>query len=174
MRDTMKKRIIPTKNYVIFAIISLLSFALVYNLGKWYKNNVYEEEIMTTVITEVLGDEFDAFIIENSNIVVYMASSEEDNINDFEKEFKKYIIKEELQGEIIYFDISKYNNEAFYNDFHNRYFNQSLLESNKKLTYFPNIVVFQEHKVTSMLYENSKDINISDVKIFIENSGVLE
>jgi hypothetical protein len=170
----MKKRVIPTKNYIIFSLIAILSFLVVFNLARWYNNSKIKESIVSEVLLEVLEEEFDEFVIENGTIAIYMSSSQDDEIVPFEQEFKDYIIDNELQNEIVYFDTSKVAEENFFNELRLTYFNQELITNNIMLNIFPNIIVFKDHQVSHILYIEDTIININDVNNFFDIAEVMD
>lgn len=173
----MDKRVIPAKNYVIFVLIALISFLLVYNLAKWYKElkaNNENVSIMTTVVSEVLETDIKSHIIENPNTVLYLSSSHDQTIKSFEDDLKELIIEDNLRNKVIYMDISKITDDNFLKEFRDSYFNSELKEDNVKLDVFPNVLIIKEYKVTSILYPQQESIRIDDVKQFLTVNEVIE
>ena len=70
----LKKKSI-VKNYIILIVLFILSFAFTLYLCKWY--NVYKEykneiPVIRGVLSEISYDELDHYIIDNSNIMLYI------------------------------------------------------------------------------------------------------
>ena len=90
---------IPKKNYFILAIIVVLTILLVFYLKSWYEATTLSNlprTIMADSLPEVKIEEFDNFIQENPNIVIYISSSTE-NQGDFDKKIYQYISKNNLK-----------------------------------------------------------------------------
>ena len=98
----LKKKSI-VKNYIILIVLFILSFAFTLYLCKWY--NVYKEykneiPVIRGVLSEISYDELDHYIIDNSNIMLYICTSNSDNCRGFEKKLKKYVNRKELSDKI--------------------------------------------------------------------------
>lgn len=164
----MDKRIVPVKNYFIFAIVTIISFIIVFNLAKIYKEIKSEKETsqINLTISEVLETEINEYLTENDSKIIYLASSKDKGIIDFEKELKNYIIKEQIEKNFIYLDLSKITS-AFKSDFEKIYFKN--VYKNVKLEY-PNMIYFKEKQVDKILYEKETKIDMEDVKSFVEKT----
>lgn len=172
----MEKRIIPTKNYLIFAVIAILSFSFVYNLAEWYKttkDDLENKSVMTDAISEILSEEIDNYIIDNSSVVIYMSSSKDITIKDFEKAFKDIIIEKEISDQIIYLDTNKVLDDDFYSKLEKKYFSAELKSNNINLNHMPNIIVFKDRKIISVLLNDEAKINLSKVENFLINNEII-
>lgn len=172
----MDKRVIPAKNYFIFAAISILSFILVFNLAEWYKDvreKLENTSVMPTVVSELLSEEFNNYIVENASPIIYLASSSDHNVKAFEKDFKALIIKKEISDQIIYLDTSKVTDSDFYSKLVSKYFDASLTKDGYNLDVIPNIIIFKDRKVVSVLYKNEEEINKKDVELYLINNEVI-
>jgi hypothetical protein len=162
----MDKRIIPTKNYFIFAAIAILSFVIVFNLAKIYKdikNEKNTSEINLTIF-EVLESEIDEFLTENDSKIIYFAYSQNKDILDFEEDLKKYVVKNQIENNFVYLDLSK-TSLNFQTSFSKSYLKNDFKDI--KLEY-PNMIYFKDGVAASALYFLETEINIEDVKLFIE------
>lgn len=173
----MEKRVIPLKNYLIFAMVAITSFGVVYNVAGWYKN-VREEmnntSIMPSVISEILSDELNNYLVDNASPVIYMASSKDKEIKTFEKEFKKLIINNEIADQIIYLDTSKIFDQTFYTKLITKYFSKQLIDNKVTLDTIPNIMIFKDREVVSVLYKTNQSINKNTVELFLVVNEVIE
>ena len=156
------------KNYIILILIFLTVILLVWYICKWY--TVYTEfEKETPVIRgtlnyEISANDFDPFIMENPSSVIYMCTSKDEKCRSFEKEFKKFVIRKDLQNDIIYLNLSDTDIDSFVENFNARY------EYKVKLTSgYPLLVEFTDGKVTGLI-EGEKDepLTMTKVKQFIE------
>lgn len=146
----------PLKNYIIFAIVAMLSFIFVFNLSNWYlKNTTYTTNI-TKTIAEVMPLELENYLIENDNIIIYVSSSSDKNLEIFEKDLANYFINNQLESNIIYYDYDKDDNNNF----------KKVL--NVDLTY-PNLYAIKNHKFDKSLYIAKNDSSIESFKNFIES-----
>ena len=160
-------RTIPRRNYVIVIIISLVSCLLV-----WYFANLYqskkeydlETNKMMNVLSEVKGDELQNYILDNHDVILYLSSSRDDRYQTFEKDLKKYLKKNDLLNEIVYFDTSKVDSN-FYQEFIKNYFPKEW--SNPNLNMIPNMIIMTDGKVSGVLYGTVTEPKIEDVKSFL-------
>ncbi|MBR4618449.1 MAG: hypothetical protein IKO49_03995 [Bacilli bacterium] len=156
------------KNYIILILIFLTVILLVWYICKWY--TVYTEfekgtpVIRGTLNYEISANDFDPFIMENPSSVIYMCTSKDEKCRSFEKEFKKFVIRKDLQNDIIYLNLSDTDIDSFVENFNARY------EYKVKLTSdYPLLVEFTDGKVTGLI-EGEKDepLTMTKVKQFIE------
>ena len=171
----MDRKIIPFKNYLIFAIVSVTSFILVFYLANWYKEirtEMNNSPIVGSVLSKVLIDELDNYIIENSSFVLYCSSSNDTSIASFEKSFKKLIINNEIQRHIVYLDTSVITSESRLKEVASKYLTSNI--NSDGLLVNPNLIIFKDRKITDVLYTNSTKINIEIVKQFLIDNEVIE
>ena len=71
---------------------------------------------------QIKENELKTFIIENHEALIYLSSSNNDNLNSFELKFKKYVVNNNLEKAIVYIDLSKVS-DKFYENFNKQYFN---------------------------------------------------
>ena len=173
----MKK--IPQKNYVITAVISILTFTIVGYFAFWYteiKEDSHNNSIMTGYLLEIgeasLIDNLNNYLLDNQNTVLYMAYGNNISVKNFEDEFKQFINDYNIKQSFIYIDLNKVEDKKFISEFKNNFFAEKLM--NKEVVKQPNLFVFKEGKIDSILYYVKQPINITDVKIFLENEGIIE
>lgn len=170
------KRVVPVKNYYILAIITIITIGLVFYLANWYRisqDNKPGETVLSGTVSEVKASELSNYLLDNPNKVVYFASSKDETNDDFEKELKKYLLKEEISDEFIYLDTSEVEDASFYNDFVDKYYDKELKNKNIALDYFPNMILVKEGKVKDVLIKYDTDIEIDDVKDFLNKHEVI-
>jgi hypothetical protein len=157
----MEKRVIPLKNYLIFALVAILSFLFVFNLSRWYRQNKIYTTSLSKVISEVLPSELKDYLTENGTIVIYASSSVDEKLEEFENEFKQYIIDNQIENMIIYYDVNKDDNKFFENEL-------------KTILTYPNLYLIKEHELSTKLYYETKEINLEEVKTFLELNEVVD
>ncbi len=157
----MKK--IPLKNYFILGIILASSIFIVLYINKLYLSTKNNDNILNGFIKEIKTQEIDNYIIENPNFIIYLGYKNNDN-KSFEKKFKKLVTKYDLQKDIVFIDISQFNDETF-NKFCKKYADK-LLEKDSSL------IIVDNQKVIDVLDITKGNNDIELVKMFFKKNGV--
>lgn len=156
-----------TKNYIILVVVFLLVIGLTVYLCRWYRvYNDYKKQtpVIRGVLQEIVPDDLEHYVLENPSTVIYMCTSISDDCRNFEKGFSKYVVKKGLSNEIIYLNLTNYDNDKFISDFNDKYKFRTKLNG-----MYPSFVVFKDGNVTSVLQKNSKsDVSLGKVKSFLE------
>lgn len=175
----MKK--IPRNNYVVAAIISILTFVIVGYFAFWYtetKEYSDDNSVMTGYLLEIgeesLMDNLNNYLLDNPNTVLYMTYGSNITVRNFEVEFKQFINDNNIKQSFIYIDLNKVEDKKFILEFKNNFFIEQLKNKNIEVEKQPNLFIFKEGKIHSMLYYTTQAIHMSDVKIFLENEGIIE
>lgn len=160
------------RNYFILFVIFLATILLVWYLCKWYSVYTdYEKEtpiIRGTLNYEITSMDFEHYITDNPSSVIYMCTAKDDNCRTFEKDFKKFIKKNELEDEIIYLNLSDANIDEFVESFNKTYKYKIKLTKN-----YPLLVEFTDGKVTGLIQgKEDKPLTIKSVKDFIEINNI--
>lgn len=165
---------INLRNYIILIIVFLATILLVLYVAKWYQ--VYSDYQRETPIIrgslnyEITGEDFDHYIMENPSSVFYMCTSSSDSCRNFEKDFKRLVVKNNLQNSIIYLNLSDNDIDKFVNSFNNNYSYKVKLTEN-----YPVLVEFTDGKVTGLIQANKKsDLSITKVSQFLDLHHILE
>ena len=112
----MKKKI-PLKNYVILAIIFLVTIIAVFYIRDWYittKEYYAQNSVMTKVTREIKREEISNYVMENQRLILYVSSGKNSNIKDFEDEFKELIKKLDLNDDVLYMNMDGVSMDSFY------------------------------------------------------------
>lgn len=150
-----KDKKIPTKNYIILAIIFLGIIILINYFASWYKTyDDYERgiPIIRKTLSEINTTEFDHYIMENPNAVIYMCTASEDVCRKYEKKLKKIVINENLQDKITYLNLSDIDINQFVDNFNNTYPFRYALTKN-----YPAFVIYEEGIVKDILQGDEKE-----------------
>lgn len=161
-------RTIPKRNYLFVFLILIGTCLTLWYLVSYYnakKEYDLDNNKMMNIVTEINESELQSYILDNHQIILYLSSSRDNQYQQFEKDLKKFIKKNELTKTIVYLDTSKVNSN-FYSDFVNNYFNGTL--QNKNLNMIPNMIVIVDGKVSKLLYDQKIEPKIDDVKKFID------
>lgn len=173
----MKKREIPQKNYFKLGAVLIATIAITFYWASWYnttKEYRMNNSVIPTVIGEVTMEELDNYLLENPDIMIYFASSKDNDIKDFEDDFKKILVKEDLKNDFIYMDTSKIQNQEFYQSFAKKYYSKVLKSKKVSLDIIPNVVLMEDGKVTDVMHLSKKEMIEEDIKNFIKKHGVNE
>lgn len=157
----MKK--IPLKNYFILGIILVSSIFIVLYINKLYLSTKNNDNILNGFIKEIKTQEIDNYIIENPNFIIYLGYKNNDN-KSFEKKFKKLVTKYDLQKDIVFIDISQFNDETF-NKFCKKY-------ADKLLKKDSSLIIVDNQKVIDVLDITKGNNDIELVKMFFKKNGV--
>lgn len=169
----MKRREIPKKNYLIMGFIVVITICLTFYLALWYKT-IKDYKQNNSVIVEILSqieeESISSYLLDNPTTVMYLASSNNQEIKSFERKFKKYIVDNDLRNEIVYFDTigleSEYINGLLVN-----YAGPSL----KKLKNIvvPNLIFFENGVIVDILYVKEFNITKNDMINFLQRNNVI-
>lgn len=163
------------KNYLI--LIGIIFFTMIVSLYlfswlKQYKEIKLGEPIITEVIPEVKYNNFDSFLKERNFLVLYMCTTSENVCRKFEEKFKKFIINNELNNDIVYFNLGMSQEENDILDkIYNKYKHDDLI---KKLNEYPSLLIFSEGKIVDLLSPNKEEnLSIKVVNNFLEGYGLI-
>ena len=156
------------RNYLILFLIAFVTMFLVWYICRWYQ--VYSNYQMQTPVIrdtlnyEITAPDLDHYIMENPTSVIYMCTASDVSCRNFEKDFKKYVIRKNLQNSILYLNLSDVDVDSFVNNFNNNYKYKVKLTNN-----YPAIVEFSDGKIVGMVQGDDKDsLTMSKVSSFIE------
>ncbi|MBQ9318149.1 MAG: hypothetical protein IJR82_00760 [Bacilli bacterium] len=144
-------RDIPKKNYFILLIMILSVVAITIVLMNAYNNRVKKTSIMYNYLSEIKENDLDAYLIENPNIVIYIADKYDLSNNQVEKKLKKKMIKLNISDYFVFLNLN--NDMDFINQLNEKYYGN--VEKN-----LPVIVVFEDGKIKESFYDlNDTSIN---------------
>lgn len=155
------------KNYIILIVIFVLCFGFTIYLCEWY--NVYSDykkqtPIIRGTLSEINTEDLDHYVVDVPSVIVYICTSYDDDCRSFEKNFKKYVNKKDLNDSIVYLNISDVDKEQFVNDFNSKYNYKTRLNGN-----YPAFISFKDGKIDSILQSDvNKELSISKVDSFLE------
>ena len=90
----MKERKIPTKNYVIYGIIVVVTLFAIFYLNEWYKaykKAELQNSYISKYVTEVNYNEFENYIQENPNTIIYIGKTNSESSIKIEKDLYKIL-----------------------------------------------------------------------------------
>ena len=164
------KREVPIKNYIYLAIVILISLLLIFYFYLWYLT--YEEsklnnQIMDRYLQVINYNELNDYVTENKDAYVYVSVLENQEIRNFEIEFKNTIIDNSLKKEMIYLDLTEiYNNNKKINEAKEYY-----KIDNKTISNIPCILVFKNGNLTNIYDIKNDNYNIEKIEKFLYEEG---
>lgn len=166
-------RKVGVKNYLILSLIFIAATILTIYLCNVY--NVYQEDklqipVIRGTLSEITSEELDPYISENPTIMMYICTPSNDTCRKYEKSLKKYVVKEELQEQMVYLNISSEESENFAGSFNEKYTTSLKLKDR-----YPALLIFEEGKVTHLLQAKEKEkLTITKTKQFMELHSIGE
>lgn len=160
----MKERKIPTKNYVIYGIIVVVTLVTVFYMNEWYKaykESILENSYISEYVTEINYSEFENYIQENPSTIIYISKTNSEASIKIEKDLYKIIKNNELSDEIVFLNLT--GNENVLSDIENKYFSATL---STDLARVPAIAIFDNKKIV--------DVLVSDEELKISRSDILK
>ena len=154
-------RKVSVKNYVILAIVLLVSLGLVYYFHLWYKaysENKLSNKIMDKYMDNINYNELDNYLVENNNAIVYVSVLNNSEIREFEKDFKSVFKKKKIKHNVLYMDVTNDIDE-----FNKVYSNITI----------PSILVFNSGSLSISYKIDTSDYDLNEIKNYI-NNAILE
>ena len=160
-------------NYLILGVIFLLGIGVVLYLCRWYEvYDEYQKEIpvIRGHLQEIVSEDLEHVILDNPTSIIYVCTSEMDYCRSFEKNFVKFLDQKEIKDEIIYLNTTGIDQDAFVNNFNEKY-----AKKKKLTTKYPAFIYFEDGKASHILQENSdKELTMSKVEHFLELNSIGE
>lgn len=163
---------VPMINYIKVLLLFIVTVVLVFVLANIYtKRNNYNRENSDVMkfLSVVKYEDLSNYLVENQNIFIYMAPSNNSNLDDFELSLKDYILSEELEKDFVYLDSSDFTFEK-YELLRQNYFSDSLLKSKISIDSRATLFVVNDKKIIEVLNDN---LTIDSVKNFVNTYGEL-
>lgn len=175
-------RKIPAKNYIIYIFIILITIAVsIYVVVLFNNSKAYYEKnsVLTDIFSEVLiqedldiGENLNNYLLENSDLVLYISSGKNKEIKQFESEFKNYVVEKKLQENFIYINLDNIKSKNFVSEILNSYGNTEEIKNYAFISDGPMIFVFKKGYITSIY--NKKEPNSHEVEWFLMGNGLVE
>ncbi len=164
-------RQIKAKNYVLTFLLFILTIIAVLFIKRIYENREAIEVVTNDrmdVLSEIKENDLKSYVVENRKIIIYASYSSDFSIENFESQFREYIINHELTKEIVYLNLSQVGSK-FYDTLKDKYFIDDL----KKVT-LPkgqaNMYAFENGKIVDILYRDSANITLNDAITFLQKA----
>lgn len=161
---------IPRKNYLIYLGVCLATFLLLFLfINRVRTMNIEKKSVLTGFLYEITDDNIlnnlESYAIDNSDFFLYI--SNHNNSSDFDMDFKQFIADYSLKDNVIYLNGWNKLSSNFVKSFKSRMFSSDLSDVSIIALRQSNIYEFKNGKVTRILYKQKEKINMSDVRIFM-------
>ncbi len=163
-----KEREIAFKNYIILALVLIITIIGVIYIFMWYSSkekSKLELPILDDYIMPINYNELNDYIVENKDAVIYTSVLNDVNIRLFENKFKNVIIKNNLNSSILYLDLTNEIND-----------NNVLLKMEKKYgtkVDIPSVMVFRDGVLTDVYNIKEDNYNIKKLEKYLEKEVVI-
>jgi hypothetical protein len=148
---------------VIVCTVTLIVCSYALNWHSVYKQNLANSTIITDYIHELKVEEFTNYIVDNPFAVVYFGVIGNEDCRRFEEEFKKYILKNNLQETIVYVNVSSLNSGNLGEQLDKTYNIKALRDQNKYLKEVPAVAVYNHTVLSDFVSDNALTVNKVDV-----------
>ena len=148
---------IPKKNYYILVVLLAVTVLLTLSLSNIYINREKIVADFYEYSNKITPEEFDEFMIENSDVIIYISDKYDLTNETFEKEFENKIDELNLKHNLIYID-KKNIDKNFLNKLKKSY------NINVNLEGTPIVIAIVDNKVIKNISIN----NDSNVETLIE------
>lgn len=152
---------IPKKNYCLLVVLLAVTVVLTLSLSSIYLNkeklvsNFYEYSNKITV------EEFDEYMVENSDTIIYISDKYDLTLGDFEKKLQNKLDEKNLKQNFVFLD-KKDINDKFLNKLKNTYKINIDLEKTPII-----IVVVDKRVIKNVTVTSSSDVNtLIDYEVF--------
>lgn len=142
------------KNYIILILLILCTIIVTFVLSNIYKNKDKKVNPFYEYANKITIDEFDQYMLENSDVIIYISDKYSLQYEQFEKKFKSKIIESNLNEKIIFID-KKDINKKFISKLQKQY-NISI-----NLNKIPIILIIVDKELQKQIYVNA-DTNVEN------------
>ena len=139
---------IPRKNYYILVVLILITLLLTLSFARIYKNRDKLVSNFYNYANKITSDEFDEYMLENSDLIIYIADKYDLTNESFENKFQKKLNDLNLKDKLVYIDKEELN-KNFLNKLTKEY--DIKLNANK----LPVIIIMIDKKIIKSVYINS-------------------
>ena len=163
-----KEREIAFKNYIILALVLIITIIGVIYIFMWYSSkekSKLELPILDDYIIPFNYNELNDYIVENKDAVIYTSVLNDVNIRLFEIKFKNVIVKNNLNSSILYLDLTNEIKD-----------NNVLLKMEKKYgtkVDIPSVMVFRDGVLTDVYNIKEDNYNIKKLEKYLEKEVVI-
>lgn len=152
------KRKIPSMNYVLLALICLVTVVLVFLLANWYTESKKQgNRILKGFLSSINKEEIDNYIMENPDSVIYLIKEE----TKVDERIKKLISDNDIKNRIVLIDCSV-NCEDI-----NNYLK---IDTNIPV---PNLIYYEDGMIKDIMYDQYEEVSYQEFyRLLIRNKVI--
>ena len=168
----MEKRNVPVKNYVVLAFLILATVFLTFQLSnKYKKENAYykNNSPLYGVLYELKLEDFDNYLLDNPNVVIYIVDGNDNDSNDMDNIIKELVLENNLTHDFVVVDVTTNLNPV--KSKLNSLLHKNLNDYKRDLFIQTNLLVVKDRKVEDILVPKTKDKEI--IIDFLTKNGVM-
>ena len=149
----------PLKNYLIYIILIIATVVLTLFFSKSYLKDNGRKSILYDYVSEIKTDDFEQFMIESPDAIIYISNIQNSNNTKFEKRFKKKIDSLNIKDSVVFI-----NKESIDSTFLNLLKRQYGLSLNINET---SLIIINDNTLVDCIYiDDDFDINTIDFSEF--------
>lgn len=170
----MKKRK-SNSNYLKLGAFLLITIILLIYALKWhdvFQENKLNKIYITDYISEISMAEFNNYIADKRDIVIYFGVANDPKCRHFERILKSVITKKQLGDEIVYLNVSELKAENFKRQLDLLYNDVELRKQNKFLNEVPAFGVYENAMLVDFLI--GTDLTKENVIKFLKDYEIIE
>ena len=164
-------RSVPTRNYIILGIILAVTLLLLNYFYVWvdvYKESRINIPILDKYMDSINYNELDNYLVENPDAIIYVSILDNEEIREFEKEFKDEFKERNVNNKLLYLNItSLLSDKNIVNEMRNKYY-----VNNLSIVDVPSILVFSSGELQSIYNISNNKYDVSAAVEFINNLNV--
>ena len=154
----MKKK--PIKNYIILLLIILVTVFTVFLVSNTYKESKRVESDFYKFANTITNKEFDVYVTEFPNSIIYIYDKYSNEYKEFENELKSKIETSYLTNNFVYIDKRELN-KKFINNIKENY--DTEIKYNNK----PVIIIISDKEIVNVIEVNEEtNINSLNLEVF--------
>lgn len=156
---------ITFRNYVILAVVLILSIAVVIYFYMWY-GEIEESKLASPIMSDYLNvinyNELDDYLVENKDVIIYVSVLDNEETRMFEKRFKKIVNDYSLSNSMLYLNLTE-ENKKILNIFKEKY----------NIISLPCIIIFNNGSVVDVYNIANNDYDLELLVSYLRIEGII-
>ncbi len=170
----MEKQI-RTKNYIILAVLIIVTVLAVFYARSWYittKEYYAVNSIMLDTVSEIQPNELANYTLENPKFTLYVSSGQNSNIKEFEEQFQKNIIDQNLSSSIIYLNADNISQADLTKELQS-YAENDQVKKRINTASAVSMYIFDNGKITNAII-NAQQSSPEQINVLLKKYGVID
>lgn len=169
------EKAIPNKNYIILAVIIVITIFAVFYARSWYittQEYYAVNSVMLDAVSEIQPNELANYTQENPKFTLYVSSGQNSDIKDFEQEFEQNIIRQNLSNEIIYLNSDNVANNDLQKQLQS-YAQNDQIKKQINTNGAVSMYIFDGGKITHII-DNAEQSSPEQINTLLKKYGVID